>query len=193
MFIKRIAIVLVCCAMAPMAFAAGATKVAVLDIQKVVLTSKAGQSGMGELEKKPEYAELKAKAESLEADLKSMDEQAQNESLTWSEDKKKQHREKMTELAKERQNVLMTLNRARESVFMQLLQLMEPAIGGILEQVMAAEGIELVIDSKSAIHKVSTADITPMVVERINKASDEAMAKAKADPKNSKDAKSGKK
>lgn len=171
---------------APIAFAAGATKVAVLDLQAVVLASDAGKSGMGELEKKAEYAELRAKVENLEADLKSLDEQAKNESLTWGEDKKKQHREKMTDLAKERQGALMTLNRARETVFMQLLNVMEPAIGQVLEQVMASEGIELVIDAKSAIHKVSTADITPMVVERLNKLAAEG---AKA----SKDAKKGKK
>lgn len=179
MLLKRFAIALMACMMVPMAFAAGATKVAVLDLQAVVLASDAGKSGMGELEKKPEYAELKAKVETLEADLKAMDEQAKNESLTWSEDKKKQHRDKMTELAKERQNLLITLNRAREAVFMQLLNVMEPAIGQVLEQVMAAEGIELVIDAKSAIHKVSTADITPMVVEKLNKFAAEAAKNAK--------------
>lgn len=183
MLIKKFAIALVLAAMAPLAFAAGATKIAVLDIQAVVLASDAGKSGMGELEKKAEYADLKAKAETLEADLKAMDEQAKNESLTWGEDKKNQHREKMTEMAKERQNVLMTLNRAREAVFMQLLQVMEPAIGKILEEVMAAEGIELVIDSKSAVHKVATADITPMVVDRLNKLSAQAVEKSKAKAK----------
>ena len=178
MFKKLIfALMLVC--MTPFALAAGATKVAVLDLQAVVLASDAGKSGMGELEKKPEYAEFKAKLESAEADLKAMDEQAQNESLTWSEDKKKKHREKMTELAKERQNLMMTLNRARESVFIQLLNVMEPAIGQVLEQVMASEGIELIIDSKSVIHKVSSADITPMVVEKLNKLSAEAAKKPK--------------
>lgn len=177
---KKFALLLLCGLLSPLALAAGATKVAVLDLQAVVLASDAGKSGMGELEKKAEYAELTAKLESIEGDMKALDEQAKSESLTWGEDKKKQHREKMTEFAKERQNLLLTLNRARESVFMQLLNVMEPAIGQILEQVMAAEGIELVIDSKSAIHKVSTADITPMVVDRLNKLSAEALEKAKA-------------
>ncbi len=182
MLLKKLAIVLVCMAFAPFTFAAGATKVAVLDIQAVVLASDAGKSGMGELEKKAEYAELKAKAESLEAELKALDEQAKNESLTWGEDKKKSHREKMTELAKERQTVVVTLNRARESVFVQLLQVMEPAIGQILEQVMAAEGIDLVVDSKATIQRTATADITPMVVDRLNqmsKAAQDAKSKGK--------------
>lgn len=180
MTIKNLALALLLTAMAPLAFAAGATKVGVLDLQAVVLMSEAGKTGMTELEKKPEYAELKAKAENLEAELKALDEQAKSESLTWSEDKKNSHREKMTELAKERQNVVVTLNRARETVFMQLLNVMEPGIGAALEQVMAAEGIELVVDAKSVVHKVSTADITPMVVDRLNKLNTQALEKAKA-------------
>lgn len=179
MLIKRFALLSVLSFFAPVALAAGASKVAILDLQAVVLASDAGQSGMGELERKPEYAEYQANLETVEADLKALDEKAKSESLTWGEDKKKSHAEEVTALAKKRQNLLMTLNRARESVFIQLLNVMEPAIGQVLEQVMASEGIELVIDSKSVIHKVSSADITPMVVERLNKLSAQAAEKSK--------------
>lgn len=169
--------------------AAGATKVAVLDVQAVVLASEAGKSGMAELEKNAEYTALKVKLDNLEAELKTLDEQAKNQGLTWGDDKKNEHRTKMTELAKERQGAMATLNRARESVFMQLLNAMEPGIGAALEAVMAAEGIELVLDSKAAVLKVPTADVTAMVVERLNKLNAQAAENAK---KNAAD-KSGKK
>ncbi len=179
-----------------LAVAAGATKVAVLDVQAVVLSSEAGKSGMAELEKNAEYTALKAKLDNLEADLKSLDEQAKNQGLTWGDDKKKEHREKMTEAAKERQAALATLNRARESVFVQMLNVMEPGISAALEAVMAAEGIELVLDSKAAVHKVPTADVTAMVVDRLNKLNAQAAEKAKkagADKKTATDAKKDKK
>lgn len=160
-------------------FAAGATKVAVLDVQAVVLGSEAGKSGMAELEKNAEYTALKAKLDNLEAELKTLDEQGKNQGLTWGEDKKKEHREKMTEVARERQAAITTLNRARESVFVQLLNVMEPGISMALEAVMAAEGIELVLDSKAAVHKVPTADVTPMVVDRLNKLNTQAAENAK--------------
>lgn len=159
--------------------AAGATKVAVLDVQAVVLASEAGKSGMAELEKNAEYTALKVKLDNLEAELKTLDEQAKNQGLTWGDDKKNEHRAKMTELAKERQGAMATLNRARESVFMQLLNVMEPGIGAALEAVMAAEGIELVLDSKAAVLKVPTADVTAMVVERLNKLNAQAAENAK--------------
>ncbi len=154
---------------APMAFAAGATKVAVLDLQSVVMMTDAGKSGMAELEKQSEYTTLTDKLENLETEYKGLDEELKGKGLTWGEEKKKSHQQKMTELAKERQATLMTLNRARESVFIQMLGAMEPAIGVALEEVMKNEGIELILDSKSVIHKMATADVTPMVVEKLNK------------------------
>lgn len=179
MKLLRIAIAAFLLGGSQMAVAAGATKVAVLDVQAVVLASEAGKGGMAELEKNAEYTALKVKLDNLEAELKTLDEQAKNQGLTWGDDKKNEHRAKMTELAKERQGALTTLNRARESVFMQLLNAMEPGIGAALEAVMAAEGIELVLDSKAAVLKVPTADITPMVVERLNKLNAQAAENAK--------------
>ncbi len=179
----RIRIFAVACLLAilsPLAQAAGATKVAVLDLQAVVLLSEAGQSGMKELEKNADYTSLLNQLEDMDAEIKGMDDELKGKGLTWGEDQKQQHREKMSELVKERQGGLLTLNRARESVFMQMLGAMEPAIAEALEEVMKAEDIELIVDSKSVVHKTPAADITAMVVEKLNKMN----AAAKANQKN---------
>jgi outer membrane protein len=161
------------------AFAAGATKVGVLDLQALIVTSEAGKAGMAELEKNTEYKSLKAKLDNLEAELKTLDSQAKNEGLTWGEDKQNEHRQKMSNVAQERQQAIATLNRARESVFMQLLGAMEPGIGMALEEVMAAEGIEVVLDSKAVIHKMPAAELTSMVVTKLNKLNETAAENAK--------------
>lgn len=70
-------------------FAAGATKVAVLDVEALILGSEAGKSGMGQLEKNAEYSALKTKLDNLEAELKTLDEQSKTQGLTWGEDKRK--------------------------------------------------------------------------------------------------------
>ncbi len=169
-----------------MVLAAGATKVAVVDVQQVVLASDAGRQGMKEVEKHPQFAPIKAKFENAEAELKTLDEQLKNEGLTWGEDKKKEHREKMATLAKERQEHMQNLTRMQESAFMQILKALEPRIGMALEQVMQTEGIELIIDSKAAVLKTPTADITAMVVDRLNKINEQAAAEAKKDDKSAK-------
>lgn len=173
--------------LSPYVIAAGATKVAVVDVQSVVLLSEAGKKGMEELEKHPKYTPVKTKLENAEAELKTLDEQAQNEGLTWGEDKKKEHREKMTKLAKERQEYAKTLNAMRESAFVQMLGALEPRIGMALEQIMTTEGIELIIDSKAAIVKSPSADITAMVIDRLNKINEKAMEEAKKAAENKKD------
>lgn len=80
----------------------------------------------------------------------------------------------MTKVAQQRQQSVATLSRARESVFMQLLEAMEPGIAMALEEVMDADGIEVILDSKTVIHKTPAADITSTVVSRLNKINSEA-------------------
>lgn len=162
-----------------MAFAAGATKVAVLDVEALILGSEAGKSGMGQLEKNADYTALKTKLDNLEAELKTLDEQGKSQGLTWGEDKKKEHVAKLTDVATERRETMAKLGRGQEMVYMQLLNAMQPAISQALNAVMAAEGIELVLDSKAAVHRLPNADITPMVLDRLNKLNAEAMANAK--------------
>jgi outer membrane protein len=161
------------------AYAAGATKVALLDVEALILSSDAGKSGMAQLEKNAEFAALKAKLDNLDADLKALDEQGKTQGLTWGEDKKKEHVEKITDAANERREILARLNRGQEMVYMQLLNVMQPAISQALSAVIAAEGIDLVLDSKAAIHRLANADITPMVLERLNKLNAEASEAAK--------------
>lgn len=165
--------------LAQWASAAGATKVAVLDVEALILSSEAGKSGMAQLEKNAEFAALKAKLDNLEAELKTLDEQGKNQGLTWGEDKKKEHVEKLTEVANDRREILARLNRGQEMVYMQLLNAMQPAISKALSAVIAAEGIDLVLDSKAAVHRLANADITPMVLERLNKLNAEAAEAAK--------------
>lgn len=160
-------------------YAAGATKVAVVDVQSVVLMSEAGRAGMEELEKHPKYVPIKTKLENIEAEMKTLDEQSKNEGLTWGEDKKKEHQDKMLSLAKERQEQGQTLNAMRESAFVQILQALEPRIGAALEEVMGTEGIELIVDSKAVVLKSPSADITAMVIDRLNKINEQAAQEAK--------------
>jgi len=174
-----------------MAFAAGATKVAVLDVEALILGSEAGKSGMAQLERNADYTALKAKLDNLEAELKTLDEQGKSQGLTWGEDKKKEHVAKLTDVANERRETMTKLGRGQEMVYMQLLNAMQPAISKALNAVMAAEGIDLVLDSKAAVHRVGNADITPMVLERLNKLNAEAVENAKksAQTKDAKDKK----
>ncbi len=159
-------------------FAAGATKVAVLDVEALVLSSEVGKSGMDQLKKNAEYSALSTKLDNLEAEMKTLDEQGKTQGLTWGEDKKKEHVEKLTNLSGEHREIMGKMGRGQEMVYMQLLNAMQPAISQALTAVMAAEGIDLVLDSKAAVHRIGNADITPMVLDRLNKLNADAMANA---------------
>lgn len=178
MYLLRITVFALLACVWQVAGAAGATKIAIVDVQAVVLNSEAGRQGMTEVEKHPKYKPVKAKLDNVEAELKTLDEQLKGEGLTWGEEKKSSHREKMTNLAKERQEHVQALTGMRESAFVQMLSAMEPRIAKALEDVMATEGIDLILDSKAAVLKSPTADITAMVIDRLNKINAQAAEQA---------------
>lgn len=181
MYFFRIAIFVVLASAWQIAGAAGATKIAIVDVQSVVLSSEAGKKGMEEVEKHSKYKPVKAKLDNVEAELKTLDEQLKGEGLTWGEEKKKSHREKMNDLARDRQEHAQALSGMRESAFVQMLSAMEPRIAKALEQVMATEGIDLILDSKAAVLKSPNADITAMVIDRLNKLNAQAAEQANTD------------
>ncbi len=167
---RLIALVVLAC-FAQLGFATGATKLAVLDVQAVVLLSDFGKAHMAELEKNPDYISLKAKFDNTNAELKVLDDQAKTNGLTWGEEQKTEHTKKQTELAKEQQTILRSLNRRREGLYMQLQQILEPAIARASEMVMLSEGIEMIINKQAVVINVPTADISQMVTNKVNELS----------------------
>lgn len=165
---RNIVISLILLVTAQTVMAAGATKVAVLDLRRAVTESTAGQEGFGQLKSNPEYAAVIAKIENLGSEIKSLEEKGKNEGLTWGEDKKKETQAQMLDLAKERQANIGNIQRAQETVFMQLLKLMEEDINIALKDIVEKEGIELIVDAEAVRFQVPTADITLMTIERLN-------------------------
>jgi len=152
----------------PLSLAVGATKIAVLDISKLIVTSAAGREAMQQVNKEPKFSQLTDKYKNFEATLKILQEKENTESLTWGEEQNEAHKKEVDETKLKMRELAMEIQRNQQSIYTHLLKIHNQAIGASVDAVSKAEGIDLVLDSKFAIKVTETADITPMVLPKFD-------------------------
>ncbi len=150
------------------AFAEG--KVVVFNGQASIMATEQAKKAMNTLKAKPEFAAMVAKFEALRNDLTQMNSDAQKSSMTWSAEQKDSYR-KSAEFKNADLKLVLDQLRAEEQTAMQsLMQDMIPKAKAALNEVVKAEGISLVLDSKAALYAEPSNDITAKITEKLNKA-----------------------
>lgn len=146
-------------------------KVVVLDLQAAVLATDKAQARLAELENNEDYAALRTRYQSLTTDLEAFQEDAQKNSMTWSEEKKQEKQAEMQELRQQYQQTVQALQGERQQVMQSIMQEMGGSTQEILAEYIEAENIDLVLNSQSAFHASDERDITDDVTELLNNAS----------------------
>lgn len=150
------------------AFAAG--KVVTLDMQRAILGSELAQKSVENLQKNAEFTALRAKVESLVADLKALQESAEKDGMTWSEEKLAEHRKKVEYLRADYELAQKKMQAEQQQVLQKVQQQISPKVPAILEQLIKDEGIGMIINAQSVFHADADHDITVKLIERINSA-----------------------
>lgn len=145
-------------------------KIVILDLQAAVLNTDAAQQQLATLEKNEDYTALRTRYENLAGDLERFQEDAQKNSMTWSEEKKQEKQSEAQNLRTEYERAVQGLQGARQQVMQAVMQQMGSTTEDVLEQLIEAEKIDLVLNSQSAFHASDAYDITDQVTEMINKA-----------------------
>ncbi len=151
-----------------LAFAQG--KIAVLDLQAAMLNTDLAQKRLEELEKNEDYAALRTKYQSLAAEIQALQQDAQKNSMTWSEEQRTAKQAEMQKLGQEYQGARQTLEGGRQRIMQAMMQQMGPQTRAVLDQLIEAQKIDLVIDSQSVYHAADSYNITEKVTELLNKA-----------------------
>lgn len=165
---KRLTAGLVMLLCAPLALAEG--KIVVLDLQAAVLSTDVAQRQLAALEQNEDYAALLARYENLESDIEAFQEDAQRNSMTWSEEQQQQKQQEMQQLRESYERAVQQLQGARQQVMQGVMQQMGGTTQDVLEKLIEEENIGLVLNSQSAFHASSAYDITDQVRDLINKA-----------------------
>lgn len=147
-----------------------AGKVVVLNIEGAVLQTEAAKKAEKALQSRAEYAALVAKAESLKAEFETLAKEEKAKSETWPADKKQETKKKLKTLNDDYQEAVKKIQGEQQKVVMGIMQEMQPKLKSAIDEIVAAEKIDLIVKSQAAFWADPTADITSKVTEKLNKA-----------------------
>ena len=146
-----------------------ADKVAVFNMQAAIMQTESAQQALKNLDENAEFSALRAKFESLRADLVSMQKDFQTNSMTWNDEQKLDYRKKVEYKQADLKLAGEKLKAEQNVVVQQIMQMHAKNAETALKQVVTAEGVSLVLDSKAAYYAEESADITLKVTDRLNK------------------------
>nr|WP_277608557.1 OmpH family outer membrane protein [Microbulbifer elongatus] len=146
------------------------TKVAVVNIQAAIMSTEKATSKINALKTSSEYSQLQNSAESIRAEVQKMGEDAQKNSVTWSEEKKAEQQRKINFKRSDFETTVKKL-RAMEGQAVQDLQKdLLPKAKAALEEVIKEQKLDLVLDASAAVYAGKTANLTEELVKRLNAA-----------------------
>ena len=145
-------------------------KVVVFNMQAAIMGTELAKQRIASLEANPEFAMLKAKYESLQADLASMNREAAKDGMTWGAEKqanfRKQGEYKQADLKLAAEKLKSESNAVAQGIMNELA----PKAKDVLQQIITSQGIGLVLDQSVAYHADAKFNITAKVTQGLNKA-----------------------
>lgn len=150
--------------------AMAAEKIVTLDMQAAMLGTDVAKKSVEDLQKNAEFTALRAKVESLVADIKALQETAEKDGMTWSEDKLAEHRKKIEYLRADYELATKKMQAEQQQVLQRVQQQLTPKVRPVLEKLIEEEEIGMIINAQSVFHADADHDITAKLIERLNKA-----------------------
>lgn len=144
-------------------------KIAVLDINRAIQNTDVAQQRISELRATADYTALRAELDSIDAELKKMEEDAQKNSVTWDQAKQQAFAKKRDYQLADRKLVIEKLQTEDRALSQQIMQELGARAQKALQELIEVEGIGLVLNGQGVIHADSTFDITAKLTDRINK------------------------
>lgn len=148
---------------------AASSKVVVVNMQAAILQTEVAKKQLMALDANPDFAAMKAKYDSLRADLVNMDKDAQTNGMTWTNEQKMEHRKKAEYKNADLKLAVEKLKAEQNAVMKRIMQEQLEKAKAALNELVVAEGIGLVLDSGSALFATPDYDITAKITEKLNK------------------------
>lgn len=150
-------------------FALAAGKVVVFDFDTAVFNTEYAKKSFKALQTDTDFAQWVAKEESLLSEVQTLNKQKEANELTWSAEQSGEYRRKVNLLQEERQFNIKKLKEAQAVWQNKMRDEMQVNVEKILQQIIETEGVEIVLARQAAMYVAPSVDITPKVVEALNK------------------------
>ncbi len=144
------------------------TKVAVVNFQAAIMGTELAKSKINALKTSSEYSKLQSSAESIRAEVQKLAEDAQKNSVTWSDEQKAEHQRKMNFKRSDFETAVKKLRAMEAQVGQDIQKTMAPKAKSALEAIIKEKKIDLVLDAGSAYYANPESDLTAEVVKRMN-------------------------
>ncbi|WP_243749564.1 OmpH family outer membrane protein [Pseudoteredinibacter isoporae] len=145
-------------------------KIAVLDLQRAILSTEAAKKELKALNAAPEYSKLTAQAESLNAEMKALAEDLQTKGLTWSNERQAKQRKDIEYKRADMQLVAQKLKQEQNEIVQKLINQYIEKARAVTNDIIKSGGYGLVLQPQAVIHADTGYDITAQITDRLNKA-----------------------
>ncbi|MEM9253953.1 MAG: OmpH family outer membrane protein [Pseudomonadota bacterium] len=148
-------------------------KIAVVDLQEAILQTDLAQKRLGEVRAQEDYKADKAEFDRLKAEFDELVSKFQKDAAVMSQEQQVAARNKLASKQADLEHVTGKLQKIEQAAGQALLQEMAPRVQEVLQEIIAKDGIGLLLQRQSVIHADSGYSITAKVTDKLNQATTE--------------------
>jgi outer membrane protein len=145
-------------------------KIAVVDLQEAILQTDLAQKRLQQVREQDDYKSDKAEFDKLKNEFDGLVKDFQKDAAVMSQDQQLAARKKLASKQADLEHVTGKLQQAEQGAGQALLQEMAPKVQEVLREIIAAEGIGLLLQRASVIHADAGYSITAKVTDKLNQA-----------------------
>ncbi len=164
----KVAVTVVALALPVLGWAQG--KIAVVDLQEAMLQTDLAQKRLKEVRDQEDYKSDKAEFDRLKEEFDDIVKKFQKDAAVMSQEQQVAARQKLASKQADLEHVTGKLQKAEQAAGQALLQEMAPKVQEVLRELIATEGIGLLLQRGSVIHADAGYSITAKVTDKLNQA-----------------------
>lgn len=145
-------------------------KIAVVNLEQAILQTDHAQKRLNAERSSEAYRSDKAEFDRLKDELDEMAQDFQKEAAVMSQDQQLSARRRLSSKQADLEHVAGKLQKTEQEVGEALLREMSPTVQEVLQELIATEGIGLLLQRGSVIHADSGYSITAKVTDKLNRA-----------------------
>ncbi len=157
-----------CAVLALPTFALAQGKIAVVNVQEAILQTDLAQKRLNAVREEEDYKSDKAEFDRLKDEFDEMVRKLQTDMAVMSTEQQKAARQKLTTKQGDLEHVTGKLQQAEQSAGQAILQEMSPKVQEVLRELIATEGIGLLLQRNSVIHADAGYSLTAKVTDKLN-------------------------
>ena len=148
-------------------------KIAVVDLQEAILQTDLAQKRLNDVRNQDDYKADKAEFDRLKKEFDELVKDFQKDAPVMSQENQVAARNKLASKQADLEHVTGKLQKAEQGAGQALLQEMAPKVQEVLREIIAAEGIGLLLQRASVIHADAGYSVTAKVTDKLNQAAAE--------------------